>query len=248
MTTHGLVTILVPARNEAAAIAKTLRSLPRATLAASGFDTEVFVLDGHSTDATRDLALLAGATVIPDRERGKGNAVRHARHIARGAYTVMLDGDGTYPPDAIPRLLDPLVCGEADIVMGTRRPLRGAMRPLHRVGNRLLSWTATALCGETCGDLCTGMWAFRTEVLQGLPLQSERYGLEAEMFAVATRMGFSIRRAAIDYLPRRGHSGLSWQTDGARIFRRLVKARISPLPVVAPRRLGTPLPTPTDDL
>lgn len=230
---RGLVTIVIPARNEQAAIGATLRGLPLQTLRAAGLDAEVLVLDGNSTDATAALARDAGATVIPDRSKdGKGTALRDARPLFRGDYVVMLDADGTYPPDAIPSMLVPILVGDADITMGQRVAVPGAMSPSHHVGNLVLSSVARLLYGRKCPDLCTGLWAFRADALRSLPLRSKRFGLEAELFALACRRRLRIAHVRTDYLPRRHGSrpNLRFGPDGTRIALRLLKARVTRLP------------------
>lgn len=225
----GLVTVVLPARNEEAAIGPTLRSLPIETLQTSGFDVEVMVLDGLSEDRTRDIVYKhGGATVVFDRQLGKARALINARELFQGDYVVMLDADGTYPPEAIPRLLMPLAWDEADVAMGCRRPQAGAMSTLHAVGNVGLSLLASVLYQRRCRDLCTGMWGFRSEALHALPLQSYEFELEAEMFALSERLDLRFEQIPIDYLPRRGSSKLT-MSDAVRIVWWLVRSRFVPL-------------------
>ncbi len=242
---RGLVTIVIPAKDEQAAIGPTLRALPRATLLAAGLDTEVIVLDGNSTDNTAGIARDHGATVIPDRSAdGKGTALRDARPLFRGDYIVMLDADGTYPPDTIPSVLVPLLVGDADVAMGRRRPTPGAMSPSHKAGNAVLSATASLLYGRRCPDLCTGLWAFRADALRSLPLRSRRFGLEAELFALSCRRKLRIAQVPIDYLPRRGAGSrpkLRFGPDGSRIALRLLRSRVTRLPPMTATR---PSPVP----
>jgi len=235
----GLVTIVVPAKDEADAIGDTLRSLPHATLHAAGYTTEVVVLDGQSEDATTNIARSWGATVMPDRGHGKGSAVREARATFRGDYVVMLDADGTYAPDAIPRVLDLLANGDADVVMGDRRPQGGSMSTVHRVGNALLSLGAAVLYGKRVPDLCTGLWGFRTDALRRLPLRSEGFELESELFALSARMRLRIRHTTVDYLPRSGASKLTTR-DGLRIGWCLVRTRFTSLEAPVPRPVTSP--------
>lgn len=205
----GLVTIVLPAKDEAGAIAATLRSLPCATLHATGYRTEVVVLDGRSTDGTEAIARACGATVVRDRGHGKGQALRDARDAFQGDFLVMLDADGTYAPDAIPRVIALLAGGEADAVMGDRRVQAGAMTAVHRVGNALLSLGASVLYGKRVPDLCTGLWGFRMDALRRLPLRSAGFELESELFALSARLGLRIRHTPVDYLPRTGTSKLA---------------------------------------
>lgn len=229
----SLVTLVVPAKDEAEGIARCLRSLPRATLATMGFASEVLVLDGNSADATAAIARSLGATVVTDREPGKGAALRHAREAFRGDYVVMLDADGTYPADAIPTLLDPLMRGDADVAMGLRRPLGRAMPGPNRFGNAVLSLMASLLYRRPCRDVCTGLWAFRADVVRHLPLQSRGFGLEAELFALTARLRLRVAQRDVDYLSRNGKAKLRPGRDGARIFRRLWRSRFVPLPRTA---------------
>lgn len=235
--TSGLVTIVVPAKDEAGGIGDTLRSLPRATLHTAGFETEVIVLDGHSHDDTIAIAKSWGAEVRPDIGYGKGSAVRGARSAFRGDYVIMLDADGTYAPDAIPRVVDLLANGSADVVMGDRMPLDGSMSAVHRVGNTLLSLGATMLYGRRVRDLCTGLWGFRTDALRDLPLRSTGFDLESELFALSSRLHLRIRHTAVDYLPRTGPSKLT-TSDGLRIGWCLVRNRFATLKAPSPGSPG----------
>lgn len=224
MRPRGMVTFVVPAKDEAYSIGATLQSLPLSTLHAEGYETEILVLDGNSRDATRQIARQHGARVIRDRSHGKAAALRDARTAIRGEWVVMLDADGTYAPDAIPRMLDVLHSGEADVVMGCRVVQAGAMTALHRFGNRMLSLGASLLYMRAVRDLCTGLWAFRSDVLQQLPMRSEGFDLEAEMFALCTRLGLRVATTRVDYLPRVGHSKLK-TSDGIRIAACLLRTR-----------------------
>jgi len=238
---RGLLTIVLPAKNEEAALARTMRALPRGTLDALGLDVEVVVLDGHSVDATAAIGRRWGAVVIEDREPGKGNAVRNAVKALRGDYVVMLDADGTYPPDTIPRMLFPLLRGTAEVVVGDRVPQEGAMVGSHVLGNVLLSTYSSLLYGRRCRDVCTGLWAFRSDILRALPLQSRGFGLEAELFGLAARMRLRVAHVPFDYLPRHGLTKLNTGRDGLRILRRLLRTRLAPIPRLRP---GSGAPSP----
>jgi dolichol-phosphate mannosyltransferase len=235
-----VVSIVVPAKDEEDAIGDTLASLPVQTLRTVGYEPEIVVLDGNSSDATVAIARSHGATVVRDRGHGKGAAVRDARHALRGEFTVMMDADGTYAADALPRLLDPLGRGDADVVMGHRRKQPGAMTGVHRFGNTMLSLGATVLYGRRCPDLCTGLWGFRTEALRALPMQSQGFELEAELFSLSSRLRFRIAHTPVDYLPRKGTPKLTTR-DGLRIGWCLVRSRFQDLPPL-------PMPQPQPSL
>lgn len=224
------VTILLPAKDEEEGIIATLDSLPLHTLETMGFEPDVLVVDG-SRDSTARLARQWGARVIHDDGTGKGRAVRRARREIRGDFVIMVDADGTYASDAIPAVLQPLVRGEADVVMGRRHPQPGSMTRLHRFGNMILSAQATALYARGCRDVCTGLWGFRNDVLRRLPLRSDGFELESEMFALSCRIGLRVSSIPVDYLPRAGDAKLSSFRDGGLIMASLVRRRFGAIPV-----------------
>lgn len=237
----GLVTIVIPAKDEEEAIATTLRALPISTLRTAGYATEVIVLDGRSLDGTARIAKQWGAKVIRDRGNGKGAALREARPEFKGRFVVMLDADGTYAPDAIPHVIDQLERNVADVVMGVRAVQAGAMSGTHRAGNAMLSLGASTLYGSVCRDLCTGLWGFTKPALDVLPLTSRGFELEAELFALSRRLDLRVGHVKVDYLPRKGVSKLGTR-DGLKIAWCLLRSRFIALPGASPDNPPTPSP------
>jgi len=226
--TRGVATILLPARNEEDGIATTLRELPLPVLAALGFDVDLLVVDGASEDATREIARDFGARVVLQPGVGKGLAFRAALDHAKGTYVVMLDADGTYPAEDVPRFLLELEDG-ADVVMGSRFAGEiedGAMSTVNRVGNVALSTLATLLYGVRTTDVCTGMWGFRREKVAALPLTARRFEIEAELFAQCAKAGLVIRELPIRYGRRIGETKLGRFKDGIGIGAKLVGRRL----------------------
>lgn len=226
---HARVTLLVPAKNEESGIRETLASLPVDALRRAGHPTEILVVDGKSTDRTREIAATAGARVLVQVGMGKGNAVRGALRATTADYVVMLDADATYPAERAPDFVRYLDEG-FDVVMGSR--LRGeialgALSPMNRVGNVGLSALASVLFGRRCTDVCTGMWGFRRDALARLPLESEGFEIEAEIFAEAVKAGLNILEVPIRYGARRGTTKLNKLGDGARIAARLLRSRVN---------------------
>ena len=105
--------VVIPAKNESGRIEEVIQSV-------QPYCDEVLVVDGHSEDATRQIAKRLGARVVLDNSRGKGDGVRTGIKKARGEIIVFIDGDGSHEPSDIPRLLQPIIDGEADMVVGSR--------------------------------------------------------------------------------------------------------------------------------
>lgn len=211
------LTIVIPAKDEEEGIAQSIRSIPLRTLAAMGVDTDLLVVDGRSTDGTREIARALGATVIEDPGEGKGSALRAAIPHIMSDYVVMVDADGTYATDAIASVVGSLLHDQADVVMGRRTAALGAMSWLHQLGNGALTIAATWLMQRPCLDLCTGLWGFRRDTLATLPIEATRFELEADLFAVSVQQRLRIHSIDVDYLPRHGGSKLSTFSDGWRI-------------------------------
>lgn len=227
--TRPSITILLPAKNEENGIEATFEALPLDRLKELGYPVEILVADGRSHDRTREVALQYGARVIQQLGTGKGRAVRSALDVAKGDYVVMLDADATYPAHAIPAFVALLDAGY-DVVMGSRFKGvidDGAMKRVNRVGNHGLSWLATALYAKRCTDVCTGMWAFRRDLVRSLGLTSTHFEIEAELFARCARSGVRLVEVPIAYTTREGVTKLGSVKDGFRIGAALLKYRFA---------------------
>jgi glycosyltransferase involved in cell wall biosynthesis len=198
------VTVILPARDEEKTIGEVIEKARRA-LEARGYTCEIIVAD-NSTDATPRIARERGGIVVhPDRP-GYGYAYRYALRLASGRYVVMADADGTYDLSEAPKLLEPLVRGEADLVLGTRlkgRIMPGAMPWLHRyVGNPLLTSILNRFYGTRVSDAHTGFRAMTREALQRLSLESSGMEFASELLVKAAYAGLRIREVPITYYPR----------------------------------------------
>ena len=223
------ITILLPAKNEESGIEATFSALPVQRLVELGYPVEVLVADGRSHDRTREVAEQHGARVIQQLGTGKGRGVRNALQVAKGDYVVMLDADATYPARAIPAFVSALEEGH-DVVMGSRflgQIDEGAMKRVNRIGNWGLSWLASILYRRRCTDVCTGMWAFRREMMLNIGLTSTHFEVEAEMFAKSAMAGLRIAELPIHYARREGVTKLGSIKDGFRIGWALIKYRFS---------------------
>jgi glycosyltransferase involved in cell wall biosynthesis len=222
------VAVLIPTLNEEASIGRVIDRVPVHALSNEGYDTTVYVIDGDSNDKTRQKALEKGAVVLSVAQPGKGAAMQHAFSSVRADYFIMIDGDGTYPPERITDFLRLL--HTYDVVLGSRlrgRIENGAMTRTNLLGNRVLTTIARALFKKGITDLCTGFWGYRSHVIDRMHLVARGFELEADMFVECARLGFSIGEVAIDYSKRVDRPKLSSVTDGFKIGFFLLKQRMS---------------------
>jgi glycosyltransferase (TIGR04182 family) len=214
------VTVLVPTYNEAGTIGDVLGGLQT-----EGFE-DILVVDGNSTDGTRDLAREAGARVEvqsgPGRGSGKGQAVREGIDAIESEYILMLDGDGTYRPSDAPRLLGELVGERAEHVIGNRFAdmATGAMSRLNRFGNGVIDRLFALTHDSPRMDILSGFRAFTRESVDRMTLTADGFGIETEMSAECARLGIEMTEVPIHYGPRPDGSATSLRPfrDGGRIL------------------------------
>jgi dolichol-phosphate mannosyltransferase len=211
------VCVLVPTYNEAETIGAVV-----AEFVDQGYE-HVLVVDGGSTDGTREAARDAGARVVEQSGSGKGQAVREAlhRHVDR-PYVLMLDGDSTYRPAEAERLLDPLLSGDAEHVIGNRfadmRP--GAMTRLNQIGNRIINRSFSMIHGRNLVDILSGYRAFTLESANRLQLRADGFGIETEMSVECVKHNVRTEVVPITYEPRPEDSETNLRPfrDGAKII------------------------------
>ncbi|MDP4020894.1 MAG: glycosyltransferase family 2 protein, partial [Candidatus Adlerbacteria bacterium] len=224
------ITVLIPCFNEAESIAAVIESFPTARLNKYDFEVEIIVIDNNSTDNTPHIARAHGATVIPEPKKGKGNAMRRGFEVIpeSTSYVVMLDGDNTYRPEEMLRLVELLDSGFCNVALGSRlggRTSKGAMNFVNRAGNWLFSHLVRVLYRVNVTDVLTGYFAWKREALMRLRphLKSEGFAIEMEMVTKMARLGEEIYCVPITYNPRIGRSHLRPFYDGSRILWMLSK-------------------------
>jgi len=220
------ILIILPTLNEEQTIGQVIDEIPRSSLEGAGYKVRLLVVDGDSTDRTREIAAEKGAGIIIERRRGKGIAVSKALSPVEADFIFMLDADYTYPAGYIPDMLKLLEGHHA--VIGSRmrgRREKGAMSRLNLVGNYLLSLIATVFYGKKISDVCSGFWGFRGEVVKNLHLRASAFDLEAEIFSQLARRGYSIAEIPVDYRRRLSPPKLRSLRDGTRIGWALITRR-----------------------
>jgi glycosyltransferase involved in cell wall biosynthesis len=216
-----LVSIIVPAYNEAATIAEIVNRIRAVPLEHA---REIVVIDDASRDdtgtmvdkliaqGTEDLRLLRHPV-----NRGKGAAIRTGLAAARGDIVLIQDADLEYDPRDYPALLEPILEGQADVVFGNRFH-GGAHRVLyfwHYVANRMLTLITNMLTNLNLSDMEVGYKVFRADVVRRLNLTSERFGIEPELTIKAAKLGVRIYEVPIRYHGRTYAEGkkITWR-DG----------------------------------
>jgi dolichol-phosphate mannosyltransferase len=200
------VTVVVPARNEAENILPVL-------VRARPFADELLVVDGNSTDGTREIAVACGARVIRDEGLGKGDAVRQAIREAAGDILVFMDADGSHDPDDIPALVQPILDGKADHVSGSR--MLGGSDELHATiqqfvrlfGSQIITLSINYTLNVRLTDCQNGFRAIRRDVAADLGLQENITTIEQEMIIKTVRRGYRMSEVAThEYIRANGES------------------------------------------
>ena len=225
------IAVAIPCYNEAAAIATVVASF-RATLP----NAEIVVFDNNSTDGTGDIARELGVRVVEVPEQGKGHAVRAAfGSLADFDVVLLTDGDGTYPAEAAPLLIAPVLDGTAEMTVGARQPMpgAGAMTFTRGAGNRLIRSAFLLLIGPGNTDLLSGYRAFSRRFRREVLLRSSGFEIETELAGEAAARGLRMLEISVPYHPRIAGttSKLRAFRDGRRILMTILKLGIRLRPV-----------------
>ena len=204
------ITAVIPCLNEEIGISEVLREVPP-------FVDEVIVVDNGSTDRTAVIARDMGAHVISELHRGYGKAYKSGFSRATGDIIVTLDGDHSYPVDALSYLLEAFMHCRVGFLSASRFPMLNdaAMTPKHKFGNRILSLAMSVLFLRWVHDSQSGMWVFRRDALSRMKLISDgmAFSEEIKIEAIKNRdIGF--REIFISYSQRVGEKKLMPWRDG----------------------------------
>ena len=216
MSERADVCVLLPTLDEAETIGDVIDGFR-----AEGFDN-ILVVDGDSSDGTREIAADHGARVVTQSGSGKGQAVREGVESIDAPYVLMADGDGTYRPEDADAMLEPLFDGRAEHVIGNRfadmEP--GAMTRLNAVGNQMINRLFATIHGRDLSDILSGYRAFTRGSFDRFQLDADGFGIETELAVECVRQGIGTEVVPIRYEARPGDSetNLNPLTDGGRII------------------------------
>ena len=198
--------VILPVLNERDAIPWVLERMP------DGY--RAIVVDNGSTDGSADIARSFGAAVVSEPSRGFGAACQAGLAAAIAEVVCFCDCDASLDPRQLPALAEPVLSGEAELVLGRRRPTTHAAWPVHaRLANSVLAWRISARSGMRVHDLGP-MRAARRQPLVDLRLTDRRFGYPLEMVLRAADAGWRLREVDVRYRPRTGKSKVTGTVSG----------------------------------
>ena len=233
MSSYEKISVVIPVYNENATLLEIIEKVRSADV--SGLEKEIVLVDDYSTDGSRDMLQEIEASEPPDLRfgyhevnRGKGAALRTGFEIASGDLIIVQDADLEYNPEEYPKLLEPLLSGEADVVYGSRFMKGAQSEAWHTFGNRFLTAVSNLFTGLKLTDMETCYKLMPAEVVKNIPLRSDRFGFEPEITAKLARRRMRIMERPITY-SRRGYDEgkkINWK-DGAAAIYHIIRYRIA---------------------
>jgi len=216
------ISLVIPCYNEEDGVREVIGRMPAVV-------DEIVVVDNNCTDRTAEVARSLGARVVAEKTPGYGAAYKAGLRAATGDVVTTLDGDGTYPPEEIPRLVDMLVEKQWDFLSASRFPLSDprAMGLSNRIGNWVLTAAAAVLFFKPIRDSQSGMWVFRRALLDRMRLTSDGMAFSEEIKLEALLRGFRFGEAHIPYGVRIGEVKLQKWRDGMTNLWFLVRKRFA---------------------
>jgi glycosyltransferase involved in cell wall biosynthesis len=218
---HLRLAVLIPCYNEAVAVAQVVEGFRRALP-----DSQIYVFDNNSADATRANALAAGAIVRHVARPGKGNVVRRMFADVDADIYILVDGDATYHADSAPALVAKLVEEHLDMVVGARvHDQQDAYRRGQQLGNRMLTGAMTRIFGGSFTDMLSGYRVFSRRFAKSFPAMSRGFEIETELtiHALELRMPYGELATPYGARPEGSISKLSTYSDGIRILSTIIK-------------------------
>lgn len=212
------IAVIIPCYNEAQTIGKVVDDFKRELPAA-----RIYVYDNDSTDATAAIAMKHGANVRFEPRRGKGNVCRQMFRDIDAACYLMVDGDDTYPAQAAKALCEPILAGQADMVVGDRLSngtyAKENRRAFHGFGNDLVRAMIKWIYGYQYADVMTGYRAMSKPFVKAFPVLSDGFQIETELSIHAVDRRWRIKSIPVDYRnrPEGSKSKLNTLSDGIKV-------------------------------
>ena len=193
-------------------------------------EADIYVFDNNCTDRTAEIAREAGALVERETRQGKGNVVRAMFEKIEADVHVLVDGDDTYPAEALPSLLEPVAGGEADMVVGcrTEQAARRSIKPVNRLGNRWIGWLFNACFRTKFRDLLSGYRVMTRDFVKNVPVITGGFDVETGLAIQSVVNGYVVKEVPIPYRERPAGSVTKLRplADGCRIVKTMLGAVI----------------------
>jgi glycosyltransferase involved in cell wall biosynthesis len=220
------ISVIIPVFNEESTIGDVI-TRTKNTMGKLGVPYEVIVVDDGSVDRSLEVSKAREAKVLRENHQGKGHAVRSGFKLAKGNIIVTLDSDGSHTPEEIPLILQCMMEGKVDFVVGSRffnaEANKTKIPSLNRLGNRIFNSLIFLLTGMKISDSQSGFRAIRSVIIEKMELNSKGYEVESEMLLKALKMGARVTEVPISFEQRTvGKSRLDPIKDGIRILNSII--------------------------
>jgi len=222
MSKIDMVSVVIPTLNEAGTIGETIKTIKKVLK----YPHEIIVVDGNSTDNTREIVKKENCKLIVEPKRGYGVALKAGVEHAKGDVVVMVDGDGTYEIKDINRLLEAACKENAELCLGAR--MNGlydkSMDITNFLGNKAITFLFNMLYRQRLVDSQSGFRVIMRSALEKVELKEEDMAFATEMLVHFAKKGFKIIEVPTSYKPRvYGKSKLKRIKAGLGIFRVLIR-------------------------
>jgi glycosyltransferase involved in cell wall biosynthesis len=222
------LSVIIPCYNEV----NTIRDIINAVINCPYPNKEIIIVDDCSTDGTQkilkeNIAPIVDKVMYHQSNRGKGASLRTGIKAATGDIVIIQDADLEYDPTQIPKVIQPILDGKADVVYGSRFASGQVHRVLffwHMVGNKILTTLSNMLTNINLSDMETCYKAFKREVIQSITIEEDRFGFEPEITAKVAKKKCRIYEVGISYYGRTYEEGkkINWK-DGVSALRCIFK-------------------------